>query len=131
MVGDEVLVGSAFREGFTPTSYRNNKGSARAYDVRTGKKLWEFHTIPQKGEPGYETWLKGSADYTGNTGVWTEITADPAAGLAYLPVESPTSDFYGGNRPGNALWQRAGGGRPQDRQDEMVLPVHPSRNVGL
>jgi len=104
VVGDEVLVGSAFREGFTPTSYRNNKGSARAYDVRTGKKLWEFHTIPQKGEPGYETWLKGSADYTGNTGVWTEITADPQAGVAYLPVESPTSDFYGGKRPGNTLY---------------------------
>jgi quinoprotein glucose dehydrogenase len=104
VVGDEVLVGSAFREGFTPTSYRNNKGSARAYDARSGGKLWEFHTIPQKGEPGYETWLKGSADYTGNTGVWTEITADAQAGLAYLPVESPTSDFYGGKRPGNNLY---------------------------
>jgi quinoprotein glucose dehydrogenase len=104
VVDDEVLVGSAFREGFTPNSYRNNKGSARAYDVHTGRKLWEFHTIPQKGEPGYETWLNGSADYTGNTGVWTEITADPQAGLAYLPVESPTSDFYGGKRPGKNLY---------------------------
>jgi len=104
VVGDTVLVGSAFREGFTPTSYRNNKGSARAYDVRTGRKLWEFHTIPQKGEPGYETWLKGSADYTGNTGVWTEITADAQVGLVFLPVESPTSDFYGGRRPGNNLY---------------------------
>jgi quinoprotein glucose dehydrogenase len=104
VVGDEVLVGSAFREGFTPSSYRNNKGSARAYDVRTGRKLWEFHTIPQKGEPGYETWLDGSADYTGNTGVWTEMTADPESGLAYLPVESPTSDFYGGKHPGNNLY---------------------------
>jgi quinoprotein glucose dehydrogenase len=107
VVGDAVLIGSAFREGFTPTSYRNNKGSARAYDVRTGKKLWEFRTIPQKGEPGYETWLNGSAEYTGNTGVWTEITADAQAGLAYLPVESPTSDFYGGHRPGNGLYGNA------------------------
>ena len=104
VVGDTVLVGSAFREGFTPTSYRNNKGSARAYDIRTGAKLWEFHTIPHKGEAGYDTWLNGSADYSGNTGVWTEITADPQAGLAYLPVESPTSDFYGGKRPGNNLY---------------------------
>ncbi|MFI4890923.1 MAG: PQQ-binding-like beta-propeller repeat protein [Steroidobacterales bacterium] len=104
VTGDEVLVGTAFREGFTPVSYRNNKGSARAYDVRTGRKLWEFHTIPQKGEPGYETWLNGSAEYTGNTGVWTEISADPEAGLAYLPIESPTSDFYGGHRPGNGLY---------------------------
>jgi quinoprotein glucose dehydrogenase len=107
VVGDEILIGSAFREGFTPTSYRNNKGSARAYDVRTGKKIWEFRTIPQKGEPGYETWLNGSAEYTGNTGVWTEITADSQAGLAYLPVESPTSDFYGGHRPGNGLYGNA------------------------
>src|SRR6204780_1871132 len=107
VAGDEVLIGSAFREGFTPTSYRNNKGSARAYDVRTGRKIWEFHTIPQKGEPGYETGLKGSAEYTGNTGIWTEITADPEAGLAYLPVESPTSDFYGGTRPGNGLYGNA------------------------
>ena len=102
--GDRVLIGSAFREGFTPTSYTNNKGSARAYDVRTGRKLWEFHTIPKKGEPGYETWLNGSAEHTGNTGVWTEISADPQLGLAYLPVESPTSDFYGGKRPGNGLY---------------------------
>jgi len=104
IIGDRVLIGSAFREGFTPTSYRNNKGSARAFDVRTGRKLWEFHTIPQKGEPGYETWLNGSAEYSGNTGVWTEITADQQLGLAYLPVESPTSDFYGGKRPGNGLY---------------------------
>ena len=104
VVGDKVLIGSAFREGFTPTSFKNNKGSARAYDVRTGKKIWEFHTIPQKGEPGAETWLDNSNDYTGNTGVWTEMTADPVAGLAYLPVEQPTSDFYGGKRPGNGLY---------------------------
>jgi glucose dehydrogenase len=104
VVGDEILVGSSFREGFTPTSFKNNKGSARAYDVRTGRKLWEFHTIPQKGEPGAETWLDNSNTYTGNTGVWTEMTADPEAGLAYLPVEQPTSDFYGGKRPGNGLY---------------------------
>jgi quinoprotein glucose dehydrogenase len=104
VAGDEVLIGTAFREGFTPSSYKNNKGSARAYDVRTGRKLWEFHTIPQKGEFGYDTWLNGSADYTGNTGVWTEISADTEAGIVYLPVEQPTSDFYGGHRPGNGLY---------------------------
>jgi len=104
VVGDKILVGSAFREGFTPTSSDNNKGTARAYDVRTGKKIWEFHTIPRKGEAGYETWMDGSAERTGNTGIWTEMTADPQEGLAYLPVESPTSDFYGGKRPGNNLY---------------------------
>jgi quinoprotein glucose dehydrogenase len=104
VVGDKILVGSAFREGFTPTSSDNNKGSARAYDVRTGKKIWEFHSIPRKGEAGYETWMNGSAEHTGNTGIWTEMTADPQEGVAYLPVESPTSDFYGGKRPGNNLY---------------------------
>ena len=104
VVGDEVLVGSAFREGFTPSSYKNNKGLVQAFDVQTGRKIWEWDTIPKKGEPGYDTWLNGSADFTGNTGVWTGITADPEAGLAYLAVEAPTSDFYGGKRPGDNLY---------------------------
>ncbi len=101
---DVVLVGAAFREGMTPKSMRNNKGYVRGYDVRTGKRLWTFHTIPMKGEPGYETWEKGSAEYTGNTGVWTQITVDEQLGLVYLPVESPTADYYGGHRPGNNLY---------------------------
>ncbi len=101
---DTVLVGAAFREGFTPKSMRNNKGYVRGFDVRTGKRLWIFHTIPKKGEPGYETWLNGSAEYTGNTGVWTQITVDEELGLVYLPVETPTSDYYGGHRPGNNLY---------------------------
>jgi quinoprotein glucose dehydrogenase len=83
---------------------RNNKGYVRGFDVRTGKRLWIFHTIPKKGEFGYDTWEKGSAEYTGNTGVWTQITVDEQLGLVYLPVESPTSDFYGGHRPGNNLF---------------------------
>ncbi|MES2294148.1 MAG: PQQ-binding-like beta-propeller repeat protein [Pseudomonadota bacterium] len=104
VAGDVVLVGSAFREGFTPTTFKNNKGSARGFDVRTGKRLWQFVTIPQKGQPGAESWLNGSNETNGNTGIWTEMTADVDAGLAYLPVEQPTSDFYGGHRPGNGLY---------------------------
>ena len=104
VAGDVVLVGSAFREGFTPTSFKNNKGSARGFDARTGKRLWQFITIPQKGQPGAETWLNDSNVTAGNTGIWTEMTADVEAGLAYLPVEQPTSDFYGGHRPGNGLY---------------------------
>jgi quinoprotein glucose dehydrogenase len=104
VAGDVVLVGSAFREGFTPTSFKNNKGSARGFDARTGKKLWQFNTIPQKGQPGAETWLNDSNITAGNTGIWTEMTADVEAGIAYLPVEQPTSDFYGGHRPGNGLY---------------------------
>ncbi len=104
VVGDEILVGSAFTEGFTPVSHDNNKGLVQAFDVRTGAKNWEWDTIPKKGQQGYNTWLKGSADDTGNTGVWTEMSADPQAGLAYFPVESPTSDFYGGMRQGDNLF---------------------------
>jgi len=101
---DTILVGAAFREGMTPKSMRNNKGYVRGFDVRTGKRLWTFHTIPVKGETGYDTWLDGSAEYTGNTGVWNQITVDEQLGLAYLPVESPTGDLYGGHRPGNNLF---------------------------
>ncbi len=101
---DTVIIGAAFREGMTPKSMRNNKGYVRGFDVRTGKRLWIFHTIPKKSEFGYDTWDKGSAEYTGNTGVWTQITVDEQLGLVYLPVESPTSDFYGGHRPGNNLF---------------------------
>jgi quinoprotein glucose dehydrogenase len=99
-----IIIGAAFREGMTPKSMRNNKGYVRGFDVRTGKRLWIFHTIPKKGEFGYDTWLNGSAEYTGNTGVWSQITVDEELGLVYLPVESPTNDFYGGHRPGNNLF---------------------------
>ena len=76
----------------------------RAFDVKTGKLLWTFHTIPQKGEFGYDTWENGSADINGNTGVWTGITVDPELNSVYLPVEDPTNDAYGGARPGNNLF---------------------------
>ncbi len=101
---DVVIIGAAFREGGSPKSMRNNKGDIRGYDVRTGKKLWTFHTIPRKGEFGYDTWLDGSADKAGNTGVWTQITVDEELGLVYLPIESPTGDYYGGHRPGDNLF---------------------------
>ncbi len=101
---DVIVVGAAFREGTAPKSFKNNKGYVRGFDVRTGKRLWTFHTVPQKGEPGYESWLNGSAEYTGNTGVWSQVTIDEDLGLVYLPVESPTGDYYGGHRPGNDLY---------------------------
>ncbi len=104
VVNDTVIVGSAFKEGMTVVTRNNTKGLVRAFDVRSGKLIWTFHTIPKKGEPGYETWENGSADYNGNTGVWTQITVDPQLGLVYLPVESPTSDYYGGERPGDNLY---------------------------
>ena len=101
---DVVIIGAAFREGGSPKSFHNNKGYIRGFNVRTGKRLWIFHTVPQKGEHGYDTWLNNSADAAGNTGVWTQVTADEEAGLVYLPVEEPTGDYYGGHRPGNDLY---------------------------
>ena len=102
--GNTIIIGAAFKEGMTPRSYKNNKGHVRGFDVRTGKRLWIFHTIPIAGEHGYDTWHDGSAAYTGNTGVWTQVTVDEQLGLVYLPVESPTGDYYGGHRHGDNLF---------------------------
>lgn len=99
-----VLVGAAHRAGSIPRSRKNAKGYVRAYDARTGKRLWIFHTIPLPGEFGNDTWNEGSWEYTGNTGVWTQMTVDEQLGIAYLPVEIPTGDYFGGHRPGNNLF---------------------------
>ncbi len=104
VAGDVVIVGSSFREGGTIATHDNTKGLVRAFDVRTGKKLWQFNTIPRPGEFGNETWENGSWAANGNVGVWSEISVDEELGLVYLPVETPTSDFYGGHRPGNNLF---------------------------
>jgi quinoprotein glucose dehydrogenase len=104
IVGDRIVVGSSMAEGLGYRYSTNAKGLIRAFDARTGKQLWRFNTIPYPGEFGNETWEDGSWEWTGNTGVWTEMAADPEAGLVYLPVESPTIDEYGGNRRGNNLF---------------------------
>ena len=93
----------------TPKTHNNTKGMVLAFDVRTGKKLWQFNTIPGPGEFGNDTWLNESWATNGNTGVWTQIAVDEQLGLAYLPVEDPTSDYYGGQRPGNNLFARQPG----------------------
>jgi quinoprotein glucose dehydrogenase len=99
-----IVVGPALTQGGTSPNKENVKGDVMAFDVRTGKKRWVFHTIPRKGEPGYETWLNGSAEYTGNTGVWGPFSADDELGYVYLNTESPTNDGYGGHRPGANLY---------------------------
>jgi glucose dehydrogenase len=104
VVKDVVIVGSSFKEGMTTKTHNNTKGLVRAFDVKNGKLLWTFNTIPRPGEFGNETWLNDSWKENGNTGVWTQITVDEELGLVYLPVESPSSDFYGGHRPGNNLF---------------------------
>ena len=104
VVKDTVIVGSSMKEGMTVVTHDNTKGLVRAFDARTGRRIWQFNTIPRPGEFGNETWEENSWAYNGNTGVWTQMTADEDAGLVYLPVETPTSDFYGGHRPGNNLF---------------------------
>src|SRR5215471_1694240 len=104
VVGDTVIVGSSMAEGLGYRYSTNSKGLVRAFDARTGKQLWRFNTIPYPGQFGNETWENGSWEWTGNVGVWAQITADSEAGLVYLPVETPTIDEYGGNRLGNDLF---------------------------
>jgi quinoprotein glucose dehydrogenase len=101
---DVVVIGAAHRAGSAPPSRENVKGYIRGFDVRTGERKWIFHTIPQSGEFGRDTWLNDSAVYTGNTGVWTNLTVDEELGIAYLPIEIPTGDYYGGHRPGDNLF---------------------------
>jgi len=101
---DVIIVGAAHRTGANPKSMRNVKGFVRGYDVRTGERLWIFHTIPRPGEFGTESWLRGSAEYTGNTGVWAQISVDEELETVYLPVEQPTGDYFGANRPGDGLF---------------------------
>ena len=120
------------KEGVTVTTHNNTKGLVRAFDVRTGKLLWTFNTIPRPGEFGNDTWENDSWAVNGNTGVWTQITVDEELGLVYLPVETPTSDFYGGHRPGNNLFAeslvcvdlKTG-------QREVALPVRAPSDLGL
>src|SRR5215469_7074707 len=104
VAGNTVIVGAAHLTGGAPKSKKKLKGYVRGFDVKTGKRLWIFHTIPRAGEFGYDTWENDSATYTGNAGVWGQISVDEQLGMAYLPVELPTGDYYGGHRPGNGLF---------------------------
>ena len=86
-------------------AYRNDPpGDVRAFDAHTGKQVWTFHTIPQAGEFGNDTWQNESWAYTGHTNVWAPMTLDDRRGLLYLPVSTPSNDFFGGRRPGQNLF---------------------------
>ena len=94
-----LILGSSVGEGYgTPPGY------VRAYDIRSGELRWTFHTIPQPGEPGYETWEKDSWKHIGGTNVWTGLSLDRERGIAYLPVASPNYDYYGARRKGKNLY---------------------------
>jgi quinoprotein glucose dehydrogenase len=96
---DLIILGSSPGEG-----YFSAPGHIRAWNVRTGELAWTFHTIPQPGEFGYESWPKDAYKYMGGVNVWGEITLDEKRGIAYLPVSSPTYDYYGADRLGLNLF---------------------------
>lgn len=104
VVGDVIVVGAAHRPAGSMVSTWDTRGYVRGYDIRTGERLWIFHTIPLPGEFGYDTWANGSADQNGNAGVWSQLSADPELGLVYLPVEMAAADYNGFNRPGDGLF---------------------------
>jgi quinoprotein glucose dehydrogenase len=104
IVGDIAVVGAALQGGTAPRTMNNVPGYVRGYDVRTGKLVWTFHTIPKSNEFGHDTWEGNSSEYTGNTAVWAPISADADLGYVYLPVETPTGDYYGGHRLGDNLF---------------------------
>ncbi len=102
VVNDVVVVGAALRAVAPAREFP--AGFVRGFDVRTGEQLWVFHTIPQPGEFGNDTWEDGSWRYTGNTGAWAPMSGDEELGYVYVPVETPTNDLYGGHRPGDNLF---------------------------
>ena len=96
--GDLVIVGNGVADRLI---YRRDPpGDVRAYDARSGRRVWSFHTVPRDGETGSETWSNGANRYTGHTNVWAPMSLDERRGLLYLPVSTPSNDFYGGNRLG-------------------------------
>ena len=102
VIGDVVVMGQSMTDTFiTKEAVR---GDVRAFDVRTGELRWVFHTVPQAGEFGTDSWEDDSWAYTGHAPVWSLMSADPDLGYVYLPVTSPTSDMYGGHRGGDNLY---------------------------
>ena len=100
--GDVVIVGAAMSD--SPTRQEATPGYVRGYDVITGQLRWRFNPVPRPGEPGNETWENGSWEYSGNANVWTLMSADEELGYVYLPVSTPTNDWYGGHRLGDNLF---------------------------
>ncbi len=99
---DLIIVGNGVGDRLT---YKNDPpGDVRAFDARSGKLVWKFNTIPQRGEFGNNTWDAGSWQFTGHTNVWAPMSLDEQRGLLYMPVSTPSNDYYGGRRPGQNLF---------------------------
>ncbi|OJU37686.1 MAG: pyrroloquinoline quinone-dependent dehydrogenase, partial [Alphaproteobacteria bacterium 65-37] len=102
IVRDVIVVGSSVMDWWRHRP--SPPGDVRGFDVRTGRQLWTFNTVPQEKEPGVETWEKESWKEAGNANVWAPMSADEELGYVYLPVSTPTNDYYGGHRPGDGLY---------------------------
>ena len=113
VVNDVVVIGSTILDIVSPAMpalKRAPPGDVRGFDVRTGEQVWAFRTVPQDGEFGNETWLtainedRPSWEYSGNTNMWAWASADEELGYVYVPLSTPTNDYYGGYRPGDNLF---------------------------
>lgn len=102
VIDDIVVVGSSISD--VPRNKEAPPGHVRGFNTKTGEVIWMFHTISQRGQFGYDTWEEGAAEYTGNTNVWTLMSADEELGYIYLPVGTPTNDWFGGHRKGDNLF---------------------------
>ena len=100
IAGNVVIVGNAV----SSLNKEAPPGDVQAYDVRTGRLLWTFHVVPRPGEIGYETWLEGSAEYSGKATPWVGMAYDPELDYVYIPTATATNDYYGGHRPGDNLF---------------------------
>jgi quinoprotein glucose dehydrogenase len=103
IVRDVAVVGSGISDALGPGS-STPPGDVRGYDVRTGRLLWTFHSVPREGEFGNDTWFQGSSKTPRGVSAWAPLSADEDLGFVYLPFSTPSSDYYGGDRPGNNLF---------------------------
>ncbi len=105
VVRDVIVIGQAFSDTFSSREFP--RGDVNAFDVRSGELRWTYHTIPQEGEFGTDTWQDRSWSYTGHANVWSLFSADEELGLVYMPITSSTNDMYGGHRIGDNLFSQS------------------------
>jgi quinoprotein glucose dehydrogenase len=102
VAGSVVVMGNSIADG--PAEQQMPPGDVQAFDAQTGKKVWTFHTIPRRGEFGYDTWLDEKAEVNGSANVWAGMTYDPELDYVYMPASSADNNYFGGRRPGNNLF---------------------------